>query len=487
MALLVWSCSDDTTGDEADGDSSLDLRDDGDLPSEDAPDGDDDGDVSDDGCVPATGEPTFDSYGGDLRLSLEATGFFTVQQVCSRWWLVTPEGHPFYSNGVNHISPRGDTGRDSGVAAYAQTVEAQYETLHEWADTTVARLQEWEFNTAGCWSDSNTMWTRMPYVLGMGLSHGNWMTGEVVDFFDESWVLLVESDVEQLAELADDPNLIGYFLDNEIRWGADHRSGDSLLQTYLMMGAESPGKRVAVDLLLSEWGSVDGVNEELGTDFADRDAMLAKTTGWSTIDRRDDLCTRFLEMAAHSYFSTTTAAIRAQDPNHLLLGNREVSIMTRLEVYQVAAEYMDVLSINNYVFADGLMEVSLILSGAPDPSHGFAALHDHVDLPILITEFGFRAADSGLPNSWPPIYPVYDTQEDRTEAFQEYVTEVQQVPWIVGYHWFEWVDQPVEGRFDGEDNNWGLVNEQDEPYTHITEAMTQTNPIIYGQLRIPVE
>jgi agarase len=39
----------------------------------------------------------------------------------------------------------------------------------------------------------------------------------------------------------------------------------------------------------------------------------------------------------------------------------------------------------------------------------------------------------------------------------------------VGWHWFEWVDQPAEGRFDGENN--GLVSEQDVPYLELTSAM----------------
>jgi agarase len=47
------------------------------------------------------------------------------------------------------------------------------------------------------------------------------------------------------------------------------------------------------------------------------------------------------------------------------------------------------------------------------------------------------------------------------------------------------VDQPAEGRFDGEDNNWGLVNEQDEPYTVVTEQMAIVNPEIWDYLQTP--
>ena len=93
-------------------------------------------------------------------------------------------------------------------------------------------------------------------------------------------------------------------------------------------------------------------------------------------------------------------------------------------------------------------------------------------LPVLITEFSFRAADSGLPNGYPPIYPVLDTQQERADAFEAYVEECYRHPWIVGHHWFEWVDQPAGGRFDGEDNNFGLVDIHDDPWQVLVDRMT---------------
>ena len=59
------------------------------------------------------------------------------------------------------------------------------------------------------------------------------------------------------------------------------------------------------------------------------------------------------------------------------------------------------------------------------------------------------------------------------------------MPWIVGYHWFEWVDQPPDGRFDGEDNNWGLVNVHDVPYAEVVDRMSQVNPRIWDTLEVP--
>jgi hypothetical protein len=481
LATLAVGC-----GEGADDDSGMD---DDDTVAADDDSGADDDDSAEDPCTAPEGEVTFDGYGGDERVQLEATGFFRVEELCERWWLVTPDGHPFYSTGVNHITPYGDTGRETGAQNYAETVNANYKSQDAWADAAVERLTSWNLNTAGCWSTS-LMDTRMPYTPSLDMAADDWVEGTVADYFDPDWIAAVEANAAAAADRVGDPALVGYFIDNEIRWGPDWRGFDTLLQLYLQLPAEAPGKGVAAQLLLDELGGVEGINEALGTSFADEDALLGATDGWDALDYdcdgvADDLTGAFVGMAAEQYFATTAGAIRAVDPDHMVLGNREVSVTTRLEVYAAAAAHLDVLSINNYVFFDVVTEACLSMSGSLDPADGFAELHQHVDLPILITEFGFRADDSGLPNTWPPQYPTLETQADRADAFEEYALDRQAVPWIVGYHWFEWVDQPPDGRFDGEDNNWGLVSEQDVVYEEVTQRMAEINGRVPELLRVP--
>jgi len=36
---------------------------------------------------------------------------------------------------------------------------------------------------------------------------------------------------------------------------------------------------------------------------------------------------------------------------------------------------------------------------------------------------------------------------------------------LVGYYWFVHCDEPKEGRFNGENSNYGVVNIHDEVYT----------------------
>lgn len=440
-------------------------------------------------CARPQADPALDTWGGDTRAELAASGYFELVELCDRHWLLTPEGHPFWSVGVNAATPRGSQDQLTGDYPYGQSVDLLYDSDEAWAEATAERLRAWGFNTAGSWSDADLLGPHLAWTLNLRLSGADWESGDVVDWFDPAWEDQVLERV-YTGVRPEDVNLVGYFLDNEIPWGPDWRGTDTLLQHYLALPAEAPGKAVAVDLLLAEGGGEAGLAEILGLEEADRVSLLERTTGWEALDfdqagEPARLTTLFLEASSERYFSLTTSAIREADPHHLVLGNREVALLTRAEVWEAAARHVDVLSANNYVFLEGVDEGALAVSGGLDPRDDFAALHQLTGKPVLITEFGFRAADARLPNTWPPIYPVLDTQTDRADAFETYSLRYQAVPWVVGHHWYRWVDDPINGRFDGEDNNWGLVDVQDQPYEVLTQRMTGVHSQVHEQLLVP--
>lgn len=50
------------------------------------------------------------------------------------------------------------------------------------------------------------------------------------------------------------------------------------------------------------------------------------------------------------------------------------------------------------------------------------------------------------------------------------------LPSCVGYHWFQYRDQPKEGHGeDGENSNYGLVKIDGAPWEVLTTRMTQVN------------
>ena len=67
------------------------------------------------------------------------------------------------------------------------------------------------------------------------------------------------------------------------------------------------------------------------------------------------------------------------------------------------------------------------------------------------------------------------TQAERAAAYRRYAAVALSQPGIVGLHWFEHADQPAEGRFDGENSNFGIVSINDEIYEELTQTMKSLN------------
>jgi hypothetical protein len=96
--------------------------------------------------------------------------------------------------------------------------------------------------------------------------------------------------------------------------------------------------------------------------------------------------------------------------------------------------------------------------------------------PLLITEYSFAATEnqSGDPNTKGASVTV-PTQRERAEHAERFVTQALSLPYVIGLHWFEWADESPQGRFDGEDQDYGLVDIHDRPYALVTAAHTRAN------------
>jgi len=361
---------------------------------------------------------------------LEATGFFHTEQAGGRWWLVTPDGQPFFSLGVNHVTASSDTDQQTGQCPYCEAVAADYPSTQAWGDAAVQRLQGWGFNTIGAWSDDDLLGQQMPYtvLLDIGSGAADYFSPE----FEASCTTVATNTV---AARKTDPNLLGWFLDNELHWGPDWRNGDTMLDTYEQLPAGSPGRLVA-------------------------DAHAGDPSG-------------FLSALAEQYFQVTTSAVRAADPNHMILGIRIISVLAPIEVVTAAGAWVDVMSVNNYEYNAGLPdELEKLFGPVLSTDNSLADFYAACNRPLLFSEFSYRAQDSGLPNTYPPVFPVLATQSDRADAYESYTRSSFAAPYVVGQHWFEFTDEPSGGRFDGENSNFGLVSTSDVPWQTLVDRMT---------------
>lgn len=404
----------------------------------------------------------YDDYGGILHVKGKATGFFHVEKINSVWWIIDPDGNAFISKGVNTINFQGDYSPALGYSPYNRVLLKKYGNSETWARATVTRLREYGFNTIGAWSSEELFTKGMPYtiILNIAVRAGaEWISGKVTDFFSEDFERIANEVAEEIcAARRDDPYLLGYFTDNELRWSPDWRSPKHLFDDYIALEKNAPGKRALIQYLESKYGSIRELNAKWNTSFNSfEDILDIYILPSSNLIDHDRL--GFLEVVAKRYFQVCHDAIRRYDPNHMILGCR-FAFRPPDEVLKGCVGYIDVISINNYEWEP--------------PIKDLRTMHNLTGLPIIITEFSFKAMDSGLPNTRGAGSPL-PTQKDRAERFEKYVSKLLSEPYIVGYHWFQYADQPAQGRFDGENSNFGLVNIEDEPWTVLVTRATVVN------------
>ncbi|MGH9448374.1 MAG: beta-agarase, partial [Terriglobia bacterium] len=258
----------------------------------------------------------------------------------------------------------------------------------------------------------------------------------------------------ECAPRAYDPNLVGYFSDNELRWGPDWRGKQNMLAMYLGLPSTSPGRQRAINFLRKKYsGRIELLNRAWdvhATRFADVPSEAA-----TNAYRADNL--EFLGKVAQRYFQVCARAIHAADPNHLYLGAKFAGLPP--DPVLRASHLADVVSVDIYAF---------------DPRPAVKHIFQLARRPVLVAEFAFRAEDSGLPNTQ-GAGPKVPDQAARARAYTNFVTRLESLPEAVGYHWFEWCDEPRQGRFDGENSNYGLVRINDRPYASFVRAVNAAN------------
>jgi hypothetical protein len=426
----------------------------------------------------------FDAYGGLKDLSFGAGKFFRTHNDGQRWWLVTPEGGAFLSLGVCVVNSEGYTERGTNIRLYHDNVLRKYGSVEGWTAKTRDRYREWGLNTLGAWCGPELR-TTVPYTIELSVSSGLWKEG-APDFFSPEALAHIQRSVSDIGKHAGDPYLIGYYLDNELPWGYDWRRLPEVFPRYVAFPAQAPGKQALVKFFKDRYPTYERFSAVWRASRKDWDG-LASVTRLRPRDRAQAQVDQeaFVLLVARQYFKTATEAIRAKDGNHLILGCRFVWVLAPKPAVQACGEFCDVVSLNYYeagmagktvlLFTQrGSMRIPTDLSFAP-----FYAL---ARKPLLVTEFGFRANDSGMPNSYPPgllLQPNVRTQKVRADKFEECATTWMRQPYFLGYHWFDYMDEPKGGRFDGENGNYGLVNNDDDPYTVFVERLKHTNARVW--------
>ncbi|HEX5790293.1 MAG TPA: hypothetical protein VFY13_04025 [Luteolibacter sp.] len=385
------------------------------------------------------------AYGGRLDRKEKATGFFHVRKIgeSGPWIFIDPEGHHFYSVGVNSVNLRPE---DEAAASKA------FGNVEGWAKQTRAYLfQELGFNTLGCWSDPKpfqeagvsapycTQWNFMAsYARSRGKTYAKYghagFAGDCIPVFDPQFVTFCEEQAQKLAKTKDDPWLLGHFSDNELPL-----QEKGIIGRYLAMPESDPGRQFA-----QRW-------------LKDKGMDAAKITA-----KHD---AQFCELVVGKYFGIVDAAMRKHDPNHLFLGARfHGTVLNQESVFRAAGARVDVVSVNYY--HRWTPEQARLNQWA-----GWSGK------PIIITEWYAKGADSGCDNSQGAGFTV-PTQEDRGKFYQNFTIGLMRNPNVIGWHWFRYTDDAETEK--SKTCNKGILTRDFKPWQPLVARMNRLNHQAYG-------
>lgn len=456
----------------------------------------------------------FDRFGGWKGVQLAAIGRFQIAQVDGLWWLVTPEGHGLFTNGVTGIDPEGDV-TTAGRQPYGENALARHGSVEAWRDSTLERLCDLGVVTLAAWTNSALdLWQGLrAYPVSIGFYDTapevpGWPVGltgrHLRDVFDPSWPAAAASYARgsaPLARCAADPWCYGAFVDNELPWAATTLSVGTHLDAFLSLPAGTPGKRALQDFFTERYsGDVAALNAawDLGLASFDELQTLARATacplgeplGEDDCLKREPAVRRadriaFEAVVARRYAEVMRAAFDAAAPGVLNLGVRFFSIYTPPEVAAAIVPFVDVVSLNDYDYGVVERRALVNLSGGSEFGYLFgtdsftdlATLYQLSGKPLLVGEWFYRVRRTdGASGALPPLFPTVATHEAQAEAYRAYAERMIALPYVIGHHWFQWMDQPFEGRAAGGENQWiGVVDVEDELRAPLAAAMRDVN------------
>jgi hypothetical protein len=374
----------------------------------------------------------------------KAHGYIRVVQEDGVWWFQDGSGHRFFSLGVNCVG-----------GCYGHAEETPINPARK--ARIVSRLQGWGFNTVGSWS-SPSVWDEL-YVADRIYTDYNYQAHDVFDeaFWHGPFADQLKEEVRPFLRMR---NFIGYFLDNEPEWNPSQ-----IFEFYLSLTRERPGSQAFIAYLKTYYqGSITRLNREWRASFASFEniptAPPPKPHSWPM---RQGILKAWRNEVAATYYRRYAGMVRALDPDHLILGIRHQGVPD-IEFFSALAPYFDVNSVNDYNRYGHLRPA-------------YAELYQATGKPIMITEFSFSGFP--LPGYKSSLFVDVYTQENRGIGYRKYVSQAARAPFIVGMHWFMWMDyakqDPTIHGFPPDENVGLVAYDEMAVYEELGRRISTTN------------
>jgi hypothetical protein len=262
---------------------------------------------------------------------------------------------------------------------------------------------------------------------------------------------------KQLAPFAGNPWMIGYFVTNEPEWM--FQLSTNLPERVFAHPEKLATKTALITFLETKYGTIAALNRAWKQNFVSFDSLYVPFAGGNTFsgEAKKDFA-EMREIMLEKYNSVPAAALKKIDPHHLNLGMR----LTNIAPDDLAGTgSLDVISFNRYHW-----------TALPD----LEIIEKELNRPALIGEWHIGGGDKGL-FSWGLLGSP--TQDIRGKACSYYLENAVANPCCVGLHYFEFNDQPLLGRFDGECMQHGMIDVCNRSYDDFAAYMKKSAEGLY--------
>lgn len=388
----------------------------------------------------------------------EVTGrFYVKKKENGRFILVDPEGYPYYLRGIASFQPEdGDKlylslyGSLAGYISYFQ---------RDFAQTGIHSMGAFASDVYGDINLHNNTYASSPLPFAPSMAFLSafrrsqsytWPDGTNANklgmVFYDGWEDFCKSYLagKDFANYRGNANILGFFSDNELSFGAD------LLEEMLSLKDKSSPAYLAAVQFMED----NGVTSSLD-------------------DVTDELNDAFLSLTAEKYYKAIADAVEAADPELLYLGSRlHGNVKYRKSVWEQAGKYCDIVAVNYYRSWDPELLTS--------PDGNGATISDWAkwapDTPFLVSEF-YTKSDEDFNDSHSSAYNnngagfMVQTQADRAYAYEHFTLGLLEATNCVGWFWF---------RFQDDNCNKGLYNKNYTKYPLLSTAMCEINYNVYN-------
>lgn len=403
---------------------------------------------------------TVDSFGGFLNLKGRPGTYFHLEEIDGRTMLVTPEGHGFFSLGVNHIGDI-DGKRPNSI------VDDQFGgKLDSYIEDAIGNLRKWNYNTVG-YHNPYPIRTEMVsmadcYLVPCANYHPDNVFG-YPDVFEPAFHKHVRGRIANMVNGSKGNNkIIGYYWSDTPQWDikrARRKRGTDWVSTIRQRHQDAPGKKRYVEFLKLRYDS-DGekVKNRYNLDSSSWSQIAAEPFRNVNLANseilNDDYA--FLGLIAKEFYQVMGEATKTADPGRLIFGERYLVGDHPNVVLDEAVKWIDVLS-----YQPG---------GNQFDSSQLDKLWQRYKKPIMLCDHSISFKTSAYPDT---MWSQVASGQEAGRLITAYKLDVVRKPFIIGYHRCQYISRLVSS--GGSQLKQGVLQTNAVPYHRFASELADGN------------